>query len=146
MKTKIYNSFLLIGFALTVLSLSSLTADCENPTFVETCSKDITGYKFLKSNKINIAAGAANPTVNISQVFAQRLNYILTGCTGGAKIKVSLFDNKKKLIMSNYNEEKKTYYPSITYKCLATGVYYITYEFDKGEPGCGAGIIGFVKF
>jgi len=118
--------------------------DCDDEDFLDECASEITGYKFLKANKISVSGGD-NATVELSNVFSKGSTYILTACKGGTNMIVTLYDRKHKKIMSSYNKGKKKYYPSISYKCKATGVYYLKYEFEKGAAGCGVGIVGFKK-
>ena len=132
---------MIVGFIL-FSSTSFANVDCDDEDFLDDCAEQIDGYKYLKANKVNIAAGDAEKSFELSQVFSTGTTYILTACSGGTGMKVTLYDRRKKKIMSNYNSPKKSYYPYITYKCNATGVYYIKYEFDNEGSGCGVGIIG----
>ncbi len=138
--------YLLMVVGIILLSSASLAnVDCEDEDFLDDCAAQIQGYKYLKANKVNISAEEKGKIVELSSVFSTGSTYILTACSGGAGMKVTLYDRTKKKIMNNYNSAKKTYYPFITYKCNATGVYYITYEFENGGAGCGVGIVGFTK-
>lgn len=135
---------MLIIVGVILLSATSFAnADCDDGDFLDGCAAQIQGYKYLKANKVNID-GSGN-SVELSSVFSTGSTYILTACSGGPGMMVTLYDRTKKKIMSNYNSAKKSYYPSITYKCNATGVYYIKYEFENGAAGCGVGIIGLAK-
>ncbi len=140
-----YLLFLAGVFMLT--SSMPVQVDCDDEDFLDDCAAQIDGYKFLKANKVNID-GTSGTSVEISSVFSTGSTYILTSCSGSsAGMKVTLYDRKRKRIMTNYNSNRaqNAYYPTITYKCNATGVYYIEYEFEGKGLGCGVGIIGFKK-
>lgn len=131
-----------------VLLLSSTflaNGDCDDVDFLDQCAAQIQGYKYLKANKVNLTGEGTGKSVELSSVFSTGSTYILTACSGRTGMMVTLYDRTKKKIMNNYNNAKKSYYSSITYKCNATGVYYIKYEFENGGAGCGVGIIGFTK-
>lgn len=114
--------------------------DCEDEDFLDECASVISGFKFLKANKISIEADGE---VEYKSVFSKGSTYMLTACNGGeGSMKVTLYDRNKKKVMSNFIQSK--FYPAITYPCTATGVYYLKYEFTSGS-GCGVGIIGFKK-
>ncbi|MEY5041000.1 MAG: hypothetical protein RLZZ414_539 [Bacteroidota bacterium] len=145
MKKYLYIS--IIVFPLVFFGLTSyVSSDCEDEEFLDNCASEITGYKFLKANRISIKGSKSGQTVELSNVFSKGSTYILTACTGGAeKMIVTLYDRNRKLIMSNYDPKSKKFFNKITYNCAATGVYYFKYEFEGGGAGCGVGIIGFTQ-
>ena len=115
-------------------------AQCDDEGFLDKCSAQLNEYTFVKSFE-------ANDKTEFSYVFSKDHNYLLTICdqvTGGGKMSVSLYDRNHKLILSSYNKSTKKYYPSVGYKCMATGVYYIETSFDNAK-GCGVSILGFKK-
>jgi len=132
-------SLALLGFVL----FTAQTVDCDDETFLDNCAAQIAGYKFLKANKVSISGGKSSTSVELSSVFSTGSTYILTATGGNGNMIVTLYDRNRKMIISNYNKSTKKFYPSITYKCTATGVYYFKYEFENGGTGCGVGIIGF---
>ena len=114
--------------------------DCEDEDFLDECASVISGFKFLKANKISIEDDGE---VEYKSVFSKGSTYMLTACNGGeGSMKITLYDRNKKKVMSNFIQKK--FYPAVTYPCTATGVYYLKYEFTEGS-GCGVGIIGFKK-
>ncbi len=134
---------MIFGFVVLASAFAPQTVDCDDETFLDECAGQIAGYKFLKANKISISGAKSGQAVELSSVFSNGSTYTLTACGGGTNMIVTLFDRNRKLIMSNYNKNTKKFYPSINYKCTATGVYYFKYEFEGGGAGCGVGIIGF---
>lgn len=145
-------SFVLI----LILSVTFQSFDCDSEEFVDDCAAQIAGYKFLKANKVSLSTGGRSrsrsskggASVMIKQVFSKGTSYKITACSGSDKsLHVTLMDRTgRKQLISNYSKKKNKYYPSITYNCKATGVYYLNYKFEDEEPqGCGISIIGFKK-
>lgn len=142
-------SFVLI----LTLSVTFQSFDCDSEDFVDDCAAQIAGYKFLKANKVSLTSSrggkkGGGAQVLIKQVFSKGTIYKITACSGSDKsLHVSLMDRSgRKQLMSNFSKKKNKYYPSITYSCKATGVYYLRYKFEDDESqGCGISIIGFKK-
>ncbi|MFM7022195.1 MAG: hypothetical protein ACKOXB_04395 [Flavobacteriales bacterium] len=134
---------MICGMMVMVLAFTPQAVDCDDEAFLDECAAQIAGYKFLKANKISITGSKSGQSVELSSVFSNGSIYTLTACGGGTNMIVTLYDRNRKMIMSNYNKNTKKFYPSINYKCTATGVYYFKYEFEGGGAGCGVGIIGF---
>lgn len=140
MKVLKYIKFLLLFTAIPFFAAFVGEEDCEDEDFLDECAEVIDGYKFLKANKISIDDDGE---VEYKSVFSKGSTYMLTACNGGdGNMKVTLYDRNKRKVMSNYAQNE--YFPSVTYPCQATGVYYLKYEFTEGN-GCGVGIIGFKK-
>jgi hypothetical protein len=140
MNFKKYIKFLPLFIAFPLMTAFVDAEDCEDEDFLDECAEVIDGFKFLKANKIAIESDGE---VEYKSVFSKGSTYMLTACNGGeGSMKVTLYDRNKKKVMSNLIQNK--YYPAVTYPCLATGVYYLKYEFTAGS-GCGVGIIGFKK-
>lgn len=140
MNFKKYLLYIPLILAFPLLTAFADEVDCEDEDFLDECAEVIDGYKFLKANTISIEDGGE---VEYKSVFSKGSTYMLTACNGGSgSMKVTLYDRDKKKVMSNLIQNQ--YYPSITYPCNATGVYYLKYEFTSGS-GCGVGIIGFKK-
>lgn len=118
-----------------------LSAQCDNEEFLDNCSAKLNDFKFVKSFE-------ANKKTEFSYVFSKDHNYLLTVCDDASgnkgKMKVNLYDRNHKLIMSSYSRAKRKYYPMLSYKCSATGVYYIETEFSGGNA-CGVSILGYKK-
>lgn len=114
-------------------------AQCDSEDFLDKCSSNLNDYKFVKSFE-------ASEKKEFSYVFSKDHEYILTVCDQmkGGNMIVNLYDRNHKPIISSYVKSTKKHYPTIGYKCAATGVYYIEFVFEKGE-GCGVSILGFKK-
>ncbi|MDI9340807.1 MAG: hypothetical protein QM534_09600 [Sediminibacterium sp.] len=110
------------------------------------CSKKLGDFTFIKSVNINSSCveGKAN---QFSYVFSQGSTYMVLACDSekkGARMIVNLYDKEKNLIATNKNRKK--FYPSITFPCSATGVYYIESFYEGSSPdACGINVLGFSR-
>jgi hypothetical protein len=119
---------------------------CEKDDFMDKCASNLGTYTFVKS--FNIKAASGDKKTEFSYVFSKGSTYMVVCCDQGNKggrMIVNLYDRNHKLIASNYNKATKKFYPTITYPCGATGVYYIECYFENGKSGCGLSILGFTK-
>src|SRR5689334_6562588 len=133
---------LLIGCVFAV----DLSGQCDSETLTNACiPKLATGFNFLKSYKIDGAAGGKDK-VEYSYVFTKGTQYMINLCAPGAAtdgLVVSLFDsNRNKVATSKVNGE---FISAIAYPCNATGIYYIQYTFDGSSGKCGGSALGFKR-
>ncbi len=128
--------FLVLGFN------AKLNAQCIQGE----CSKKLGEFTFIKSVNVNSACieGKAN---QFSYVFSQGSTYMVLACDSekkGARMIVNLYDREKNLIATNKNRKK--FYPSITFPCGATGVYYIESFYEgNSSDACGLNVLGFSR-
>jgi len=143
---KVIISYLVGGFILVfTVAFSQGNSDCDFDNFMDGCiAANTGGHRLLKMNKISVPGGE-DTFVELSIIMSGKTTYLLTACTEGPKMTVTLYDQKRKQIISSYNERKEKYYPSVEYKCKAAGRYYLKYEFEQGSAGCGIGIVGFKR-
>lgn len=131
-----------ISILCAMLLSGSLHAQCNVDGLVQECSQKLGDFTFLKVYKIDkIKSGE---TVEFSYVFSGNTSYILSLCDdkgANAGVEVILFDSNRKLVATNKLSGK--IYPSITYNCKTTGIYYMTYTLT--EANCGVSVLGFKK-
>ena len=83
--------------------------------------------------------------IEYSFVFSKGTIYMLTFANSegnAADIEITLFDPSHKKIASNLIGGK---YIPLGYKCMSTGVHYMTFKFKDGAPKCGLSILGFKR-
>jgi hypothetical protein len=125
---------------LLTISAVMVFAQCPPEALVKKCSGKLGDFMFLKSFKIE----KASEDVEYSYVFTSNTSYLISlgNNTGSdATIEVNVYDSARKLVMSNKLKDKV--YPTITYSCKATGIYYMTYTIKDGT--CGVSVVGFKK-
>jgi hypothetical protein len=149
MKSKYFIIALFIGFGGLLSFVSSplgggkCTGDQEYAIGLTMLDK----YKLIKDYRVSLKGGNPEkpPTDSYMISLKAGLKYRL--------IPISNPNNKTKMIMSIYLNEQKTvllatsfnkvtgkHYPKIDFNCRTTGTFYLFYEFDSAEKGCGVGM------
>ena len=124
----------------------SSAAQCNPDDFTTACVPQLKeGFNFLKSYKID-GEGGSKAKVEYSYVFTKGTQYYINLCANGGAtdgIVVSLFDsNRNEVATSKIGAQLVS---AIAYPCNATGIYYITYTFDKSSKYCGGSALGFKR-
>lgn len=137
----------LISFSLIMLfvcwALPSY-AQCDAELFSSQALKSLQpGFTFVKSYKIDGKNGVRK-TIEYTCVFSKDTNYMIRmqGKDGGSTgIIATLFDAQREELATSYVNNK--FFPGWTYKCKATGIYYLTFTFKESQSHCGAAVLGF---
>jgi len=119
---------------------------CDLDALFEANAASLQPYTFIK--KFDVQADKSGDKVVYSYVLSRDSEYkimIVDLNESGKKMIVDFYDRNKKLIASNYLKSSKKVFPAITYKCSATGVYYVEAYFEGEKNGCGINILGFKK-
>lgn len=134
---------LVVGF----MSLNLKAQSCSSDAFYNDCASNLDKALFIKAFEIqskNFKKGET--TVEYNYVFSKGTTYVITSCDKEENpMIIELLDRNQKLIASNYDKEKKKFYPKIAYPCSATGVYYLKYKFKNSQESCGVSMLGFTK-
>jgi hypothetical protein len=146
MKTTIYLSqAMLIGLSFIMHSFIG-SPPCESDEFVDGCAPALGDFVFIKTFNVNIDKPGSK--TEYSYVLSRDSEYKIVVCDRndpGKKMIVNFYDRGKKLIATNYLKSNRKFYPTINYKCAATGVYYVEAYFEGDKSGCGINILGFKK-
>jgi len=138
--------YLLLPTLLILFLFQNCFSQCDTDDFMDDCAEGLGNFKFVRSHKIGAKDDkkASGPTIEYKILLSKGNIYEFLMCTDkslGGDLVINLYDRNRKLILSNYNKQKRKIYPDVNYECSATGVYYISYEFQGGN-GCGINIIG----
>lgn len=137
-------------FCFLIISIN-LFAQCEGDLFFNNCKQNITNFTFLKSYSVEVKKSKKGEERNsrFSYILSKGSEYILTGCNDdnkSCKMIISLMDFNKRIITSTYLQKSNKYFPAISYKCNATGMYYITFTTSQPDGECcGMSILAFKK-
>lgn len=135
---------LLVAIAILIPAIPQ--SQCDSEAFLDKCASNLGSFTFVKSFNVNL--DKSKDKQEFSYVFSKGSNYMLVVCDQnqqGGKMILNLYDRSHKFIASSYNKQSKKHYPSVTYPCSATGVYYIESTFENKSAGCGVSILGFEK-
>ncbi len=147
------HSHLLIIF-LVISSLLEAEAQCNNKNFLNHCASALDQYNFQKAFKINKAILQRSDSLNRVQYeykLKKNTRYKFVVCNGqpNNKLIVELYNQDHKLIKTNYKPKSEAYYSAIDFYCPSSGLYHITYYFEKKVPEkskiCGVGILGYQR-
>jgi len=119
--------------------------ECDAKPFKDTALKAIReGYTFLKSYSID-GAGGSKKEIKFSYIFTKNNNYTINmnnGIASCSGLYVVIYDSNGTQQASSLSGGK--YYPALSYKCGATGMYHITFKFvDK--PYCAGAVLSFKR-
>ncbi len=143
MKTKRTMVALMLTILFTSTSFKS-APDCGSDEFLDKFAPALGDYTFIKA--FNVDLKKTDEKNEFSYVFSKGSNYkIVIGDQNvqGNRMVVNFYDRNKKLIASNYLKSSKKFFPTLSYACSATGVYYVESYFEDGKKGCGVNILGF---
>ena len=113
-------------------------AQC-NETLVNKCYPTMSGFTYLKDFKFRLkekSDATPKPKAKFQLILSKNTKYKLTACNAEeypGKVIYQLFDASG-LLASSYNPQTKKHYESIEFVCKKSGLYYIAYTFEDGEP------------
>jgi hypothetical protein len=144
MKKELLKIVLALAF---MLPMVSTFAQCDVKTYTGACIQKMKpmGGKFLKSYKLE---GKAQNAIEHSYTFSKGTTYVITLANDDPNnkgLKVTLLDEKKRVITSSYNPDTKKYYSSIEIRCQKAGIYYMSYSYDGKTDYCAASVLGFKR-
>ena len=123
---------------------STASAQCDSDLYSQKSLKALPpGFTFVKSYKIDGKNGVRK-NIEYTCVFSKDTNYVIrmNGKDGGPNGMIAtLYDSQRnELATSHFNNK---FFPGWTYKCKATGIYYLSFTFKDSQSYCGAAVLGF---
>jgi hypothetical protein len=117
--------------------------DCDATRLIDDQKKQLESFYFLKGYKfVN-----PKPTNEYSFVFTRGTTYQITLCLEDRKkrdVEMTVFDKSRNLVASNASNRKKEK-NILEFKCSATGIYYMQYDFKEEPNFCGASVLAFKR-
>lgn len=141
-KTVKITFLLLITFYLSI-NFSAL-AQCDSEIYTSQALKTLTtGFTFVKAYKVDGKEGTRKQ-IEYTCVMNKDNSYMMRvsskdGAANG--IIVTLYDAQRNELAINQISNKS--FVGWTFKCGATGVYYITFTFKDSPSYCGGAVLGF---
>ncbi len=118
-------------------------AQCDTGTLTSVALSRLEDHTFVKSYRID-GRGGRRKTIEYTCVFSKDTDYrirIASKDGGAMGIIATLYDSKRNQVGTSFINEK--FMNGITYKCEATGIYYLKFEFRNSKNFCGAAVLGF---
>ena len=147
MNTKVF-------FALVFLLLGGLVSFVSSPTGSTKCTGDeeynvgigaLGAYSLIKDYRINLKSGEPVPNENYMISLKAGLKYRflpIQNPDNKRKMIMSIYMNQQKgmMLATSYNKATGKHYPTIDFACRTTGSFYLFFEIEEGEKGCGVGM------
>lgn len=146
MKNKVHIAILLFGFISVVCMGFASGTPCDSEAFLNKCAPSLEDYVCITTFKV--FSEKTGDKTNYSYVLSRGTSYKIVICDqneAGNRMIVNFLDRNKKLIATNYMKASKKFFPSITFSCQITGVYYVEAFFEGEKKGCGLNLLGFKK-
>lgn len=121
---------------------------CDSKPHMDRCTSALPdGYTFLKSYSIDGKDGSKK-TIEYSYIFSKDTNYLimLANNAGNPQVqglKVTIYNSNRQPLAESFARGK--YYPAISYKCNATGIYFIKFTFDNSPSYCAGSVLAFKR-
>lgn len=135
-----------LAFAMLLCTSFIQKPSCDPEKMMDACAPALEDFVFIKS--FAVECKKQNETTEYSYVLSRGVNYRVVICDefgDNRKMTVSMFDRNRKLIATNYLKSARKHFPSLSYNCAATGVYYFEASFGDEKKACGINILGFKK-
>lgn len=132
---------------ITVASIGLFTtptasAQCNPSEIIELCVPNLPDdFMFLKSHEVDGQEGQLEK-IEYSYPFAKGTDYMINLCPQvvGEGLVVTIYDYKRNVLATNVVEDQIA--NAIIFSCKRTGIYYISYSFEKTKTDCGGTVIG----
>jgi hypothetical protein len=140
--------FGLIGFASFTASKNSF-GKCTGDDEYKSGLMKLDAYKLIKDYRIQLSSGSpANPPaegymISIKAGLKYRL-LPMNNPDNKTKMIMSIYQNEKKTILlaTTYNPANQKHYPFVDFSSKTTGTFVLFFEFEKAAKGCGVGLFG----
>jgi len=135
-------AFMAFGFTITY-------AQCDVDSVSQTkILKDLgkNGYRLSKSYRIQRTCKGCNNFRNYTVIMTKGNTYtlVIVSSEGGAKTIIANFKELAgEVIASNYDENTRKFYTSITFQCNRTAPYYLNFLPKDSKSSCGMAFLAF---
>jgi len=145
MKTKSY-------FILAFIILGGLVSFISTPLGGPKCLGDdeytlglgsLGDYSLIKDYRINMKSGAEPQSFMISLKSGLKYRFLpIQNPENKKKMVLSIYMNQNKgmMLATSFNKATGKHYPTIDFASRTTGSFYIFFEMEDGEKGCGVGM------
>lgn len=135
---------LFCAFFLATFAATDANAQCNTDLYNNLALKKLApGYTFVKSYRIDGKDGERR-RIEYTCVFSKGTDYMIrmAGKDGGPNgLIATLYDSRRSQLSTSYLNNR--FFDGWTYKCSATGIYYLSFTFKDSNSYCGAAVLGF---
>jgi len=135
--------FIGIGGLLSVISSPLGGSECSGDAEYASGLGKLGAYKLIKDYRIEQKKGAEPQAYMVSLKAGLKYRFLPVNNPGNkSKMIMSIYMNKNKgmMLATSFNPASKKHYPSIDFNCRTTGTFYLFFEMEGGDKGCGVGM------
>lgn len=145
MKTKGYIIivFIALGCLVSFISSPKGGAECTGDDEYAVGIGSLGAYSLIKDYRINMKVGEDAPNFMISLKAGLKYRFLpIQNPDNKKKMIMSIYMNQQKgmMLATSFNKATGKHYPTIDFACRTTGSFYIFFEMEDGEKGCGVGM------
>lgn len=145
MKTKGYIIivFIALGCLVSFISSPKGGTKCTGDDEYAVGIGSLGAYSLIKDYRINMKAGEDTPNFMISLKAGLKYRFLpIQNPDNKKKMILSIYMNQQKgmMLATSFNKATGKHYPNIDFACRTTGSFYIFFEMEDGEKGCGVGM------
>jgi hypothetical protein len=142
-KISLYLAYFIVFTSLFFTNFAA-SAQCDSEIYTKRAFQTLsTGFTFVKSYKVDGKNGIRKQ-IEYTTVFSKDTNYMIrmAGKDGGVQgMIITLYDSQRNELATSHVNNK--FFPGWTYKCKATGIYYLSFTFKDSQSWCGGAVLGF---
>jgi len=102
-------------------------------------------YKLIKDYRLNLKGGDPAPAESFMISLKAGLKYRFMPIQNPDNKKsmiLSIYLNQQKgmMLATSFNKATSKHYPTVDFACKTTGNFYMFFEIEGGEKGCGVGL------
>ncbi len=121
-------------------------AQCDTEIYIEKALRAMPkGFTFVKSYRVD-GKGGIRKQIEYTCVLSRDTDYVIrmSSKDGGVNgLRVTLYDAQRNELASSFVNNKL--FPGWTFKCKATGIYYLSFTFKDSQSYCGGAVMGFKR-
>jgi hypothetical protein len=143
---QLFSAVVLVILTYCLTAFKSGSPVCNTEALMEDCASELEDYVFVKN--FDVVTDKSGQKIDYSYVLSRGIEYKIVICektNSNRRMIVNFYDRNRTLVATNFQKSNKKIFPNITYKCSATGVYYVEAFYEGESGGCGLNIIGFKK-
>jgi len=135
--------FIGIGSLLSVVSIPMGGSDCTGDSEYAVGLGNLGAYKLIKDYRVEMKKGGEPAVFMVSLKAGLKYRFLpINNPDNKASMMMSIYMNKNKgmMLATSYNPVSKKHYPTIDFNCRTTGTFYLFFEMEVSDKGCGVGL------
>jgi hypothetical protein len=135
--------FIVVGGTLSFISSPKASSVCDGDAEYAKGLGDLGDYKLIKDYRVELKKGGTPQSFMVSLKAGLKYRFLpIDNPSNKTKMIMSIYMNQNKgmMLATSYNPATKKHYPSIDFNCRTTGTFYLFFEMEAADKGCGVGM------